>query len=91
MRMEMIPGINNCLIINDNYVADLSSLQKALDFLREQNNSTTHTLILSDFPQNESTDNTLYESIVKLVKQQKLNKQCPEYRFQQLPKDIWCF
>ena len=32
MRLEFKKGINNCIIINDSYSADINSLSIALDF-----------------------------------------------------------
>lgn len=47
MRLEMVKGLNNCLIINDSYNSDLQSIKIALDFLARQKFS-KKTLILSD-------------------------------------------
>ncbi len=52
MRLEMQKGINNCSVINDSYVADLSSLRIALDFLQQQQQHEKHSVILSDFFEN---------------------------------------
>lgn len=74
MRLEMVTGINNCLIINDSYSADVSSLQIALNFLREQNQPAFRTLILSDIPQTGMPDEELYNFIAKLIKQKEVDK-----------------
>jgi len=50
MRLELKNGINNCSIIDDSYSLDLSSLAIALDFLKQQNQHSRRTLILSDIP-----------------------------------------
>ncbi|XOD69067.1 MAG: bifunctional UDP-N-acetylmuramoyl-tripeptide:D-alanyl-D-alanine ligase/alanine racemase [Flavobacteriales bacterium AspAUS03] len=47
MRLEMIKGLNNCLIINDTDNSDLQSIKIALDLLSRQKFS-KKTLILSD-------------------------------------------
>ena len=48
MRLELKQGINNCSVINDSYSADINSLTIALDFLLQQQQHPTRTLILSD-------------------------------------------
>jgi alanine racemase len=47
MRMQTLNGINNCILLNDSYTADLSSLHAALDSFHEIS-CTQKTLILSD-------------------------------------------
>ncbi|XCI75076.1 MAG: bifunctional UDP-N-acetylmuramoyl-tripeptide:D-alanyl-D-alanine ligase/alanine racemase [Flavobacteriales bacterium] len=47
MRLEMIKGLNNCLIINDSYNYDLHSIKIALDLLSRQK-FYKKTLILSN-------------------------------------------
>ncbi|XOD67615.1 MAG: bifunctional UDP-N-acetylmuramoyl-tripeptide:D-alanyl-D-alanine ligase/alanine racemase [Flavobacteriales bacterium Tduv] len=47
MRLEMVKGLNNCLIINNSYNSDLHLIKIALDFLARQKFS-KKTLILSD-------------------------------------------
>ena len=56
MRLEMKKGINRCLVINDSYSADLSSLEIALNFLVQQSAGTQRTVILSDFLQSAVSD-----------------------------------
>jgi len=59
MRLEMLEGINNSLLINDSYSADLSSLQIALDFLDQQQQHKTKTLIVSDILEAGTEDESL--------------------------------
>src|SRR5207249_65328 len=49
MRLQLHHAINQCLLINDSYSADLTSLKIALDFLAEQSSGRKRTVILSDF------------------------------------------
>ncbi len=92
MRLEMIKGINNCIIINDSYSADVSSLQIALNFLRQQKTPETKTLILSDIPQTGLANADLYAFIANLVLQKQVHKFVgvgPQlYLYQQLFNDI---
>jgi alanine racemase len=48
MRLQVLPAINRCSVINDSYSLDQHSLQVALDLLNQQLPSKT--LILSDIP-----------------------------------------
>lgn len=48
-RMQVTDGVNNCLIVHDDYLCDLSSLSLALDFVgRRATANRTLTVILSD-------------------------------------------
>ncbi|MFI5203463.1 MAG: UDP-N-acetylmuramoyl-tripeptide--D-alanyl-D-alanine ligase, partial [Flavobacteriales bacterium] len=48
MRLEVLQGVNDCLLVNDTYNLDLTSLQIALDFLARQKGGYQRTVILSD-------------------------------------------
>jgi alanine racemase len=74
MRLEMKKGINNCIIINDSYSADLNSLNIALNFLQQQSGKSGKTVILSDFLQSGSDDKQLYEQIAHSLRQHKIDK-----------------
>lgn len=67
MRMEMIEGINNSVIINDTYSLDMSSLRIALDFLNAQTQMIRKTVIISDFEQAGNLDTEDYQNIYKLL------------------------
>lgn len=48
-RINVIEGINDCLLIYDSYTSDLHSLGPALDFMsRRTTTKRSRTLILSD-------------------------------------------
>ncbi|MFD2555682.1 bifunctional UDP-N-acetylmuramoyl-tripeptide:D-alanyl-D-alanine ligase/alanine racemase [Sphingobacterium tabacisoli] len=63
MRLQLKKGKYNNSIIDDTYSNDLASLQIALDFLAQQNQSSIKRLILSDFEGEEWTKS----SILKLA------------------------
>ncbi len=67
MRLEAKEGINNCLIINDVYSADLPSLSGALSFARQQNQHQKRTLILSEFEQHAGSKEALYHQISSMI------------------------
>ena len=63
MRMQLLKGVNNCLIINDSYNNDLSSLELALDYLVQQSSGKKTTLVLSDIYQTGQTTEELIANI----------------------------
>lgn len=63
MRLELKKGINHCMVINDSYSADLSSLEIALNFLVKQSPGLKRTVILSDFLQSALPDEQLYAQV----------------------------
>ncbi len=74
MRMELKQGINNCTIINDSYNSDLNSLAIALNYLDQQNQHQTKTLILSDILQSGKTDKDLYSEVASLIDKFNVNQ-----------------
>ncbi len=74
MRMEFKQGINNCVIINDSYSADLTSLEVALQFLQQQSKGKRKTVILSDFFENDANDQQLYRAIYELLKRYAISR-----------------
>lgn len=67
MRLELKKGINNCSVIDDSYSLDVSSLAIALDFLKQQNQHSQRTLILSDIPESGINSDTLYQQVAGLL------------------------
>lgn len=67
MRMEFKQGINNCIVINDSYSADLNSLTVALEFLQQQARGKRKTVVLSDIPENTGNEQQLYRTIRELL------------------------
>ncbi len=74
MRLEMKKGINNCVVINDSYSADLSSFNIALNFLQQQSSGLQKTVILSDFLQTGISNKLLYKQIADSLNQNKINR-----------------
>lgn len=64
MRLVLKKGVNHCVLVNDSYSADVSSLQIALDFLTQQGGSLQKTVILSDFLQQADHDRVLYAQVL---------------------------
>lgn len=69
MRLEVKAGRNRCLIINDSYNSDLSSLSIALDFMSQQADARrlSKTLILSDILQSGVYAGELYARVASLI------------------------
>ncbi|MEL6720581.1 MAG: bifunctional UDP-N-acetylmuramoyl-tripeptide:D-alanyl-D-alanine ligase/alanine racemase, partial [Bacteroidota bacterium] len=74
MRLESRKGVNNCLLINDSYNSDLTSLSMALNFLEQQSTHSKHTLILSDILQSGSDKDELYRSVNQLIKEKNIQR-----------------
>lgn len=68
MRLEMKTGINNCSVINDSYNSDIGSLRVAIDFLNQQKQHKTRSIILSDILQSGKNEETLYKDVANLLK-----------------------
>ena len=76
MRLEVKDGVRDCLIINDSYNSDLSSLGIALDFLNQQatTNNLSKTLILSDILQSGLSPKELYKTVSELVSNKNIQR-----------------
>lgn len=74
MRLELMTGINDCTIIDDSYNSDIQSLEIALDYLSQQNQHQTKTLILSDIYQSGLAQDQLYRQVADMVKAKKIDK-----------------
>lgn len=74
MRLVMKKGINHCLIINDSYSADISSLEIALTFLEQQSTGIKRTVILSDFLQSAVPDDKLYTQVAESLKKHRVSR-----------------
>ncbi len=74
MRLEMKSGINRCDIINDSYSNDFYSLEIALDFLNQQRQHTTRTVIFSDIAQSGIEPHKLYTKVASLLQQKNVDK-----------------
>lgn len=74
MRLQLKHSINDCLVINDSYSADVTSLKIALDFLKQQSSGLKRTVILSEFVESGRKDEELYSEIANLLKQYEIKK-----------------
>ena len=76
MRLEQKEGVNNCLLIDDAYNSDLTSLELALDFLNQMGakRGLSKTLILSDIFQSGMPQEDLIAEIKKLVKEKGVHR-----------------
>ncbi|MBS1748389.1 MAG: bifunctional UDP-N-acetylmuramoyl-tripeptide:D-alanyl-D-alanine ligase/alanine racemase [Bacteroidetes bacterium] len=74
MRLEMRNGINNCSIINDSYINDLSSLRIALDFLDQQKQHNKKTVILSELVDTGIVPEKLYIEIASSLGKREITK-----------------
>ncbi|MCH5245946.1 MAG: bifunctional UDP-N-acetylmuramoyl-tripeptide:D-alanyl-D-alanine ligase/alanine racemase [Muribaculaceae bacterium] len=67
-RLDVIEGVNKCVIINDSYTSDLHSLAPALDFMaRHDNASLSKTIILSDLMHESAHPEDIYKSVARLL------------------------
>jgi len=67
MRLEMKNGIQNSILINDTYNADLQSFKIALEFLSQQAGAKDKVIILSDFMQTGLEEKTLNHQLSNLI------------------------
>jgi Alr-MurF fusion protein len=74
MRLQLKHGINHCLIVNDSYSADTTSLKIALDFLKQQSSGLKRTIILSDFFETGRSKNELYAEVAGLIQTYRIEK-----------------
>ena len=74
MRLQLKHGINNCIVVNDSYSTDITSLKIALDFLKQQSAGLKPVVILSDFIETGRSRTELYEEIARLVESSGIEK-----------------
>lgn len=74
MRMQLKEAINNCMVINDSYSADIDSLRIAIDFVEQQSAGLKRTLILSDILQTGQPTTSLYTEVAKLIRQKGIQR-----------------
>lgn len=67
MRLQLKHSINDCLVINDSYSADVTSLKIALDFQKQQSSGLKKTIILSEFAESGKKNEELYFEIAQLL------------------------
>ena len=76
MRLDIMQGVNNCLLINDTYNSDINSLGIALDFLQNRmvGEKIKRTLILSDILQSGMLPKSLYKKVADLIEHKKVER-----------------
>ena len=76
MRLEVKEGARDCIIINDSYNNDITSLDIALDFMNRRPNPSNrcHTLILSDIMQSGMSSEELYGRVAAMVNHRNVQK-----------------
>lgn len=74
MRLQLKHSINDCVVINDSYSADVTSLKIALDFLKQQSSGLKRTVILSEFVESGKSDEELYSEIAGLLNSYDIKK-----------------
>ena len=74
MRLQLRQSFNDCMVINDSYSNDLTSLRIALDFLQQQGAGFTKTVILSEFFESDQPDKQLYTETAQLFRLYGINK-----------------
>lgn len=70
-RLESQKGINNNIIIRDNYNSNLTALTIALDYLERFNNQ-NKIVILTDILQDKIQSDNLYKQVAELINQREL-------------------
>ncbi|MFI3305953.1 MAG: alanine racemase [Rikenellaceae bacterium] len=74
MRLEMIDGLSDSLIINDSYNSDINSLTIALDALNANALGRPTTVILSDILQSGTPSEELYGRVAAVVTRAKIER-----------------
>ena len=76
MRLEIMEGINGCLVINDTYNSDINSLNVALDFQgnRNKDGKLKNTVILSDILQSGMSPEMLYSKVAELFRRKQVGR-----------------
>ncbi len=74
MRMQLKKAVNNCYLLNDSYSNDLSSLELAIAYLKQQSGKQPTTLILSDILQSGQSEELLYQNIAAQLSQNKIDR-----------------
>lgn len=67
MRLEMLQGIMDSVLINDSYNSDTGGLAAALDLMGQQDTKKGRMVILSDLLQSGMEEKDLYEEIARLL------------------------
>ena len=77
MRLEVKEGKNGCMIINDSYNSDSTSLSIALDFMERRSSTMPNpkkALILADIKQTGESIHSLYSTVRKHIQERRIEK-----------------
>lgn len=67
-RLEVIEGVNGCLLIHDSYTSDFNSLLPALDFMRRRSTPDhTSTVVISDLMHGSADADRMYRQMADLL------------------------
>jgi alanine racemase len=72
MRLQMVQAVNGCALINDSYSFDLTSFAIALEFLQQQQQYHSKTVILSDLPAHAPADT--YQAVAQMLAQKQVTR-----------------
>ncbi len=72
MRLQLLNGENECIIVNDAYSNDLQSFEIALDFLGQHARGREKAVILSDIFQSGLNEKELHERIAAMLRSRKI-------------------
>lgn len=71
-RIDVLPALNDCLLIFDSFTHDLQSLAEALNFMQKRSTaSRTSTVIMSPF---ELADGKAYNEVARLLKSKNVKR-----------------
>ena len=74
MRIDLIEGINDCLITHDTYACDYKSLPLAIDFMvRRRTDDVSMKVILSDVLHETFSEDELYRHIAQLLEAKRVS------------------
>ncbi len=67
-RLEVVEGLNGCMLVHDTYTADLPSFAQALDFTgRRAAPDLTKTVILGSLSEDSNPESDRYEAVASLI------------------------
>lgn len=72
MRLQLVQALNGCAVINDSYSFDLTSFAIALEFLQQQQQFHSKTVILSDLPAH--TPETVYHAVAHMLAEKQVGR-----------------
>lgn len=74
MRLEILKGVMNSVLINDTYNSDIGGLSAALNLMGQQDTLTGRVVILSDLLQSGMEEQALYMEIASLLSSNRVDQ-----------------